>query len=118
MDKLRTTIEHHPEGFIATAELIENTVLPTAIFLYENTGSAVLGDYLAVARAEDLQSRQIWSGVAIPTFGNKYVRHTSVRKVFPDQQTAISFIDNTKSAALRLKNEVAAIPTISQITVL
>ena len=38
MDKLRTTIEHHPEGFIATAELIENTVLDN-LQIGENTYS-------------------------------------------------------------------------------
>jgi hypothetical protein len=51
--------------------------IPTAIFAYENTGSITLGDYAGIISAVDVPRLQIWEGVLIPVFGNKYVRHTT-----------------------------------------
>lgn len=76
MTTLTVTKELQNGVWTITAQ-ISNTTLPTAIFMYENTGTSVLGPYAGVVNFEDIARFQQWAGVAIPTFGNKYVRHTT-----------------------------------------
>lgn len=56
---------------------ISNSSLPAAIFMYENTGTNTLGPYAGVVNFEDIARFQQWAGAAIPTYGNKYVRHNT-----------------------------------------
>ena len=87
-DKLSVTITFVKDHYEVTAEMTEVDVLPEAIFLYENTGNASLGDYYGVASLSELLSRQEWVGVPIDTFGNKWVRFTEALVVVPNLEEA------------------------------
>jgi len=63
-------------GWTITASITPGGTLPTQIFTYENTGTTTLGPYAGVIGAIDLPRIQIWNSIAIPVYGNKYVRHS------------------------------------------
>lgn len=115
MDKLQVYVRPHPDGYEVEATLIEREHLPPDIFSHENTGTATLGDFTGVVSALDISKRSTWTGVAIPTFGNKFVLTDSVRKVFSSKETADSFAANIVSGAKKLKDDLAKRPTSSNI---
>jgi hypothetical protein len=63
-------------GWTITATLTSSEI-PTAIFVYENTGTTTLGTYQGVVASLDLPRIQVWTGAALAVFGNKYVRYTT-----------------------------------------
>lgn len=87
-DKLSVTITFVKDHYEVTAEMEEVDVLPSAIFLYENTGDTSLGEYYGVANLDELLARQEWTGVAIPTFGNRWVRYTEALVIAPNEEEA------------------------------
>jgi hypothetical protein len=56
-----------------TAEITDGT-LPKDVFIYENTGDVYLGGYIGVCSLDEYQRLQTFTGIAIPMFGNKYVK--------------------------------------------
>lgn len=76
MTTLTVTKDLQNGSWVITGQ-ISGGSLPTAIFVYENSGTNVLGPYAGVVNFEDIARFQQWAGVAIPTFGNKFVRHTT-----------------------------------------
>lgn len=89
MDYLNYTKDFSDGKWVITAEVLqgpETGVIPSACFLYVNTGTSTLGDYYSVCGLAELQRFQVWAGTAIPKFGNNYVRHT--RAVFAVQSNA------------------------------
>lgn len=65
--------------WLVEAEVIPGGTLPANIFVYENSGTIELGTFFGVASVTDLGRMQVWSGVAIPTFGNKYILHSQAK---------------------------------------
>ena len=53
--------------------------LPPEVFIYSNTGTAELGTFLGVCSVAELQRLQIFNGVRIDIFGNKSVRHGTLK---------------------------------------
>lgn len=115
MDKLQIHVRPHPDGYEVQATLVEREFLPERIFSYLNTGMATLGEYTGVVSALDVDRRSPWLGVAIPSFGNKYVVHDSVTQVFKDQETADRFAANILKGAQSLKDARTARPLVSNI---
>lgn len=64
-------------GWTIVASLNSDATIPREVFAYSNTGTTTLGSYQGVITPQDLNKMQIWSGVAIPVFGNAYVRTDS-----------------------------------------
>lgn len=106
-DKLEVTISQKPSFFEVSAEMHELDVLPAKIFLYENNGTATLGSYIGVCSVSDIGNRQEWTGVAIPTFGNRYVRHDQAYKQVVDAIQAASVSANIVASVRRLKSTYA-----------
>lgn len=59
--------------WVVTAEVVPGGTLPLNIFVYENTGTATLGNFYGTADVNDLTRMQIWSATPIPVFGNRFV---------------------------------------------
>lgn len=73
------------DNLIVTATVVPGGYLPANIFIYSNTGTTTLGDYQAVCTTDELTRLQVWTGVALPVFGNKFVRYNQAKIiVVPD----------------------------------
>lgn len=109
-DSLSITAGAQPEGWVITANLVNNTILPSQIFLYENTGTSTLGRYVGVSTVAQLGRYQIWQGIPIPSFGNAYVRHDQAKITLPlgDDELAIRSTNNLIATAKALKAEMQA----------
>lgn len=118
MDKLQVQVRPHPDGYEVSAILLEREYLPASIFSYENTGTATLGKYTGVVSALDISRRTVWTGVEIPTFGNRFVLHDTVTQVFQSKDDADSFAENIVRGASTLKEDLSKRPLESRTYVL
>lgn len=64
-------------GWTVTASLNIGAAIPRDIFVYHNTGTTQLGTYYGVLNVLDLNRISIWTGSALPLFGNNFVRYNS-----------------------------------------
>lgn len=58
------------------AILITPGDLPSAIFVYSNTGTTELGEFQGVCTMKEYTSLQTFTGEVVPVFGNKFLKHT------------------------------------------
>lgn len=117
-DKLSVTVTFVKDHYEVTAEMIELDVMPAEIFLYENLGTPTIGAYQGVAFKDDLTSRQVFTGVAIDTFGNKYVRTGEMFKSVATEAEAESVARHLINSVERLKEEIlAAEPQTEVVTI-
>lgn len=58
-----------------SAQLGSGETIPRDIFIYENTGTTSLGTFFGTCNISDLTKFQVYTGEAIPIFGNRYLRH-------------------------------------------
>lgn len=99
----------------ANITLTPGSTLPAAIFVYLNTGTNQLGDYVTVCSFDELQRFQIWQGVPIPVLGNKYVRHDQAkitRSSLAELQTTVATLT---AAVKQLVVEIGANPSTTTI---
>lgn len=102
-------------GWDITAVVADKDTLPEEIFVYENTGTNVLGNYVGVCDLSELKRIQVWSGQALPKFGNRFVR-TSQAKIRVALTVGPShIIDNMVSTTKALKNELIAASSTTTI---
>jgi hypothetical protein len=108
MDTLSITSGPQGDIWVITATLTSHSTLPAEIFLYENTGETELGRYIGVCDIEQLGLYQIWTGQAIPRFGNAYVRHTQAKITLPLGVSSryASVISNLTATAKSLKTSL------------
>ena len=114
-DKLSITIAYVEDKYEVTAFMTETSILPAAIFLYENNGTTVLGEYQGVCGIDELSSRQVWTGDVIPTFGNKFVRHTHALVIAPSMEEAEKSRAWIISNVNRLKEQILSQESITQV---
>ena len=57
--------------------------LPREIFVYSNTGTNELGIYKGICNVDELSRFQVFTGITIPVFGNRFVRSDSLHIVVP-----------------------------------
>lgn len=107
MDRIQIAITPVVNGYEVTSSVVENSSIPTEIYLYENLGTATLGEYIGIVNASELPLRVVWTGVEIPTFGNRFVRTASLVKLVPDKATADKLSDNILRGAKKLKGDLA-----------
>lgn len=107
------------DQYTITASILPGGYLPQNIFLYSNTGTTTLGDYWSVANTDELTRFQVWAGVAIPKFGNAFVRSNQAKITVDVQHNAASVIQNitnsvtSLSAALKLAASSTQVITIA-----
>jgi hypothetical protein len=101
---------------ITTASREDHTLLtftvsgdvPSQIFLYENTGTTVLGEYQEVVGVSDFERTGAYSEtVATPIFGNKFLRHTIgyVKIPYGSTTTAQATIDKVVADIKAFRSE-------------
>ncbi len=79
---IQTTVSG--DHYLVTGGLVAGGTLPQAIFIYTNTGDATLGEFFGTCSVAELGRLQPFSvGTAIPTFGNKYIRHDQIKIKVP-----------------------------------
>ncbi|HET8686552.1 MAG TPA: hypothetical protein VFM18_07785 [Methanosarcina sp.] len=107
-DTLSITTQLVGDKYEVTASLTSLDVLPAAIFLYENTGNTSLGEYQGVCQLSDLTTRQEFTGTAIDTFGNKFVRYTSMTKLVSTLEDASKVSDWVTASVTTLKQQMVS----------
>lgn len=118
MNSLQVTQGFDGNNWVATISLTPGSDLPAEIFLYENTGTTVLGDYATVCNFSELERFQVWTGTAIPLFGNKYVRSAQAKIVRPSRDELQITIGTVTAATKQLVAELGATPsTTTTITI-
>jgi len=93
--QLQITTQLEGDKISITAVILAGGYLPQNIFLYQNTGTNALGDYWGVANVEEMTRFQVFSGTAIPKFGNAFVRSNQAKitlSVTDDPKTVIAAI--------------------------
>lgn len=75
MSTLQVTSSIIGDKYKIQAKLITPGDLPTAIFVYSNTGTADLGEYQGVCTMAEYTGLQTFAGTIIPIFGNKFLKH-------------------------------------------
>jgi len=95
-------------NWVITAQILPGADIPADVFLHENTGTPDLGGYFGVANLQDYMRIQSWTGVTIPIFGNKYVKHTIANILLPIGLDVDSVVTNIKASVTRFKVEYLA----------
>ena len=117
-DQLSVTISFVKDHYEVTASLVTTDVLPEAIFLYRNTGTTQLGEYYGVAFLSEIQARQVWTGVAIPSFGNAFVRYTQAFVIAPNLEEATKAAELIKESTKTLKSQILSAESITEVITL
>lgn len=107
-DSLVVTVELVSTHWEITAEVNPNDLLPSHIFIFENTGNLILGKYVGVANLDELKRIQEWNYVSIPIFGNKFVRTNQAKIQVPLSVVPQTIVDNMVSSAKTLKTQLQA----------
>ena len=111
---LQVLTELQGDHYLVTATVQTGGTLPQEIFIYENSGSNVLGEFFGTCSVEELGRFQIFQGVTIPTFGNKFVRYgqAKIKVALDDDPVAVvnALIKNVKllSTTLQTKTNTSA----------
>ena len=117
--QLQVTTQLEGDKITVTALILPNGFLPQNIFLYKNTGTNALVDYYGVANVEEMTRFQIFTGTAIPKFGNAFVMFNQAKitlSVNDDSASVIAAITQgvtNLSAAMKLAASTTKVITIS-----
>lgn len=106
--QLQITTQLNNDIWVVTATVVPGGTLPTIIFVYENTGTTDLGKYIGVCNISELTRLQVWSGTALPVFGNKAVRFGQAQIKVNIQEDLDSVIQNLINTATLLSKEIQA----------
>lgn len=116
--QVNTNIKLVDDHWEVTAEVVPGGTLPLEVFTYENTGTAELGTYYGTCSVEELGFFQIYTGVTIPLFGNRFVRYGQAKIVVSlsdDPKAVVSTIIKNLtrlSLAYQSRGEIAETYTI------
>lgn len=103
------------DQYVITASVLPGGYLPQNIFLYQNTGTTTLGLYYGVCNTDELTRFQVWSGSAIPLFGNAFVRYNQAKIIVNVQQQATGIISNIQTGVQQLSTAMQLAANSSQI---
>ena len=115
MDNITVTVDLSGNFWVITASVTESTIVPKEIFIYENTGTVELGNYIGVANFQELQRLQVWKGQIIPKFGNRFVRTSQAKIQLPISANPDDAVKNLVDTAKKLKTEISAVTSSTTI---
>ena len=102
-----------------TATVLPGSFLPPAIFMYQNLGTTTLGPYQGICGISELLRLQAWGGVAIPVFGNRFVRDVQAKIIVgidPNNTGAPqSVVNNLIATAKQLSLALQAAASSTQV---
>ena len=107
-DAITVLTELSGDSWSITGTVTLGTILPPDIFMYENTGTTTLGKYIGVCNLNELMRIQVWADVAIPKFGNRFVRTSQAKITVPVSVDPGTIAFNMIATAKVLKVEMAA----------
>ncbi len=111
---VNTTIELVEDHYLITAEVQSGGTLPKEIFLYENSGTEILGEFYGTCSLEELSRLQIFTGAALQSFGNRFVRYgtAKIKVLLKDDPAAVvtALLNNIKllSTSLSTKTTISS----------
>lgn len=106
-----TLVDDH---WLISATLGSGSTLPADIFIYENTGTAVLGTFYGTCSISDLTKFQVYTGTVIPIFGNRFLRYNTANIIIRNKEKISEVISIlTKNVSLFSSAYTASTP-ISQ----
>jgi hypothetical protein len=114
-NSLNVTKTLDKDNWEIVCELTTESSLPKEIFIYTNTGTDDLGEFFGTCSVEELGRLQIFSGVAIPKFGNKFVRYPQVKIQVKVGEDVNAVIDRIAINIRKLALEYASYQTVSYI---
>lgn len=85
-------------GWTISASLNVGSTIPVNIFVYNNTGTTQLGQYYGVIGIQDLSRIQVWTGAALPVFGNAFVRYNTATILVDPTSNVDVVIANLKTS--------------------
>jgi hypothetical protein len=105
--QITTVGDHH----LITGSVTPGGTLPTAIFIYENTGDGTLGDFFGTCDLGELGRLPVLTlGTPIPLFGNMYVRYDQIKIKVPlgaDADAVVAdLVTNVKSLSTSYANQL------------
>ncbi|MNK27649.1 hypothetical protein D3C87_460110 [compost metagenome] len=112
---IEITTQIEGDKIVVTAKVLDNSFLPDEIFIYKNNGTTTLGDYYGICDKDELTRFQVWSGTAIPVFGNQFVRYGSAKIVLDIQADVQRTIDNLVKTATDLSTALKTASSSTQI---
>lgn len=74
------------DGWTITGRVTAGSNVPKDIFVYENTGTSTLGPFHSIVMVSDLARLIAWTGVAVPTNRNKFVRYSELKILVPREE--------------------------------
>lgn len=113
--QIQITTSLDGDKYTITATVLPGSFLPQNIFLYQNTGTTELGEYQCIADTDELTRFQVFTGTAIPKFGNAYVRYSSAKITLNAGEDAASVISNLKLSAQNLSNAMKLAASSTQV---
>lgn len=102
-------------GWTITASIAPGGTLPLEIFVYENTGTNVLGNYYGVLTALDMPRIQIFTGSPISNLGNKFVRYGQATIYLTNGEDPDAVITVLKNSVQALSTSFQTIATSTQV---
>jgi len=90
--------------------------LPGEIFIYENTGTTTLGEYIGICNLDELSRLQVYnSSTAIPKFANKYLRHNTAKILLSLTEDHTPYVTRATTSINSLGTEMKLKTTASSI---
>lgn len=86
------------EGWSITGSLGVGGTIPSDIFVYLNTGTAVLGEWHSVVTVMDMTKIPRWAGVAIPLAKSKWVRASTIKILVDNASDVDEVISQLRSS--------------------
>jgi len=113
--QLQITTQLDGDTYTITAQILAGSYLPANIFLYKNTGTTTLGDYYGVADTTELTRFQVFTGTAIPKFGNEFVRFNQAKITLNVQEDSTAVINNITNSVKRLSAALKLAASTTQV---
>ena len=113
--QLQITTALDGDQYTITATILPGGFLPSNIFLYQNTGTTTLGAYYGVADVDELTRFQVWTGAAIPMFGNAFVRSSQAKIIVDVQTNSASIIQNITNSVQSLSSAMKLAASSTQV---
>lgn len=113
--KLLVTTELVVDHYLVTAEIQDGGSLPKEIFIFENSGTATLGKFYGTCSASELGRLQVFTGNAIPVFGNRWVRASPAKIIVSLGDDPASVVAGLVKNVLSLSQTLQAKIKVTQL---
>lgn len=111
---LNVTTELVGNQYQITATVSPGSLLPPAIFIYQNQGTTTLGPYIGIPSVSELTRLPVFTGTALPVFGNINVLYDSLTVLLPAGSSPSAFVSNLTAAVQTLSTAYQSVKITTQ----